>query len=93
MRRIGVLMQVGDNDVETQARVKVLQDALRKLGWSNGRNIQFDMRWAGGKDDRARKLAKELADLGPDVIVAGRRLGPPLETYLRHFESVYECKG
>jgi putative ABC transport system substrate-binding protein len=93
MRRIGVLMQVGDNDVETQARVKVLQDALRKLGWSNGRNIQFDMRWAEGKDDRARKLAKELADLGPDVIVAGRRLGPPLETYLRHFESVYECKG
>jgi putative tryptophan/tyrosine transport system substrate-binding protein len=54
MRRIGVLMQVGDNDVETQARVKVLQDALRKLGWSNGRNIQFDMRWAEGKDDRAR---------------------------------------
>jgi putative ABC transport system substrate-binding protein len=69
MRRIGVLMLVGDNDVEAQARVKVLQDALRKLGWSNGRNIQFDMRWAEGKDDRARKFAKELAGLGPDVIV------------------------
>jgi putative ABC transport system substrate-binding protein len=69
MRRIGVLIQVGDNDTEAQARIKVFQEALHQLGWSNGHNMRFDIRWADGKDDRARKFAKELAELRPDVIV------------------------
>jgi putative tryptophan/tyrosine transport system substrate-binding protein len=69
MRRIGVLMQVGDNDTEAQARIKVFQGTLQQLGWSNGRNIRFEYRWADGKDDRAQKSAKELVGLELDVIV------------------------
>ena len=69
MRRIGVLMQVADNDSEAQARIKLFQETLQRLGWSNGGNIRFDYRWADGKDDRAQKLAKELVELGLDVIV------------------------
>jgi putative tryptophan/tyrosine transport system substrate-binding protein len=69
VRHIGVLMQVGDGDAEAQARIKVLRDTLQQLGWMDGRNIAFDYRWTAGKDDLARKFAKELVDLGPDVIV------------------------
>jgi putative tryptophan/tyrosine transport system substrate-binding protein len=69
MRRIGVLMQVGNSDDDAQTRIKVLQDSLQQLGWIEGRNAQFDYRWADAKDDLARQFAKELADLGPDVIV------------------------
>ena len=69
MRRIGVLIQVGDNDTDAQARIKVFQETLQQLGWLNGNNIRFDIRWADGKDDRARKLAKELVELGSDVMV------------------------
>ena len=41
-----------------------------KAGWTNGRNVQIDMRWAGGNADDIRKYATELAALAPDVIMA-----------------------
>jgi putative tryptophan/tyrosine transport system substrate-binding protein len=69
IHRIGVLMQGGDNDPESKARIKVIQETLEQLGWSNGRNIRFEYRWAEAKDDRAQKSAKELVELGLDVIV------------------------
>ena len=69
MGRIGVLMQVGKSDAEAQARLKVLQETLQQLGWIEGRNVQFDCRWADAKDDLARQFAKELVDLRLDVIV------------------------
>jgi putative ABC transport system substrate-binding protein len=34
-----------------------------------GRNIRFDIRWAGGNPDKARAFAKELIGMAPDVIV------------------------
>ena len=69
MRRIGVLLQVGENDAEVQARLKVFRDALQELGWTDGRNVRFDYRWTAGKADRAREFARELAKVGPEVIV------------------------
>jgi putative tryptophan/tyrosine transport system substrate-binding protein len=69
MRRIGVLMQVGENDVDIQARVKVFQETLQQLGWTEGRDIRFDYRWGEAKADRARQFANELVKLSPDVIV------------------------
>jgi putative ABC transport system substrate-binding protein len=38
------------------------------MGWIEGRNLRLDIRWAGGSADLARKHAKELVDLQPDVI-------------------------
>jgi putative tryptophan/tyrosine transport system substrate-binding protein len=40
------------------------------LGWTDGRNLQIDIRWAGANADRARVYAKELVALEPDVLLA-----------------------
>jgi putative ABC transport system substrate-binding protein len=69
MRRVGVLMPYAEGDPEGQASVAALQRALRDLGWTEGRNIRFDIRWAGGNPDKARTFAKELIGMTPDVIV------------------------
>jgi putative ABC transport system substrate-binding protein len=43
---------------------------LCELGWVDGRNVQIDLRWAGGEVERMRAFAKELVAVNPDVIVA-----------------------
>ena len=43
---------------------------LAKSGWTDGGNVQMEVRWAGGNIDRLRMFAKELVDLQPDVILA-----------------------
>jgi putative tryptophan/tyrosine transport system substrate-binding protein len=40
------------------------------LGWTDGHNVQIDIRWGGGDAERIRKSAAELAALAPDVIFA-----------------------
>ena len=40
------------------------------MGWTNGRNLRVDYRWAGGDIGRIRTLAKELVELAPDILVA-----------------------
>jgi ABC-type uncharacterized transport system substrate-binding protein len=69
VRRIGLLMGVAD-DSQGQARVSALKQGLQELGWTEGRNIQIETRFAGGDDDRIRAHAAELVTLAPDVIVA-----------------------
>jgi putative ABC transport system substrate-binding protein len=69
MRRLGVLMYVGADDVEGQARLAAFTQTLKQLGWSDGRNLRIDTRWATVDD--IRRHAAELAALAPDVLVAG----------------------
>jgi putative tryptophan/tyrosine transport system substrate-binding protein len=69
MRRIGVLMSGDENDPLMNAWVSAFTQALAGLGWTDGRNVRMDLRWAG--DDRMRALAQELAGLQPDIIVTG----------------------
>jgi putative tryptophan/tyrosine transport system substrate-binding protein len=69
MRRVGVLMPYSEGDAEGQASVTAFQRGLLDLGWTEGRNIRFDIRWAGGNPDMARTFAKELIGMNPDVIV------------------------
>jgi putative ABC transport system substrate-binding protein len=69
MRRIGVLMNTGADDAEGQARVAAFLQGLQPLGWSVGRNVQIDLRWAVGDADRIRRYAAELVALAPDVIL------------------------
>ena len=64
MRRIGVLM-AGADDQEPQARLAVFLQALQQLGWTNGRNVRIEYRWAAGNADDIRKYAVELAALPP----------------------------
>ena len=46
MRRIGVLMGYAESDSEVQAHIAAFREGLQKLGWTEGRNIQIDTRWA-----------------------------------------------
>ncbi len=41
---------------------------LRELGWSEGRNISIQYRWAEGRADRSAEIAAEFARLKVDVI-------------------------
>jgi putative ABC transport system substrate-binding protein len=69
VRRIGVLMYLAADDAQGQARLAAFTQALKQLGWSDGRNLRIDTRWANADD--IRKHAAELAALAPDVLVAG----------------------
>ena len=48
--------------------VAALQERLKELGYSEGRNIAYEYRWAEGKLNRLTELAQELVDLKVDVI-------------------------
>jgi ABC transporter substrate binding protein len=83
-RRIGVLMGLAESDPEGQARIVAFRRALQALGWTEGRNIQVDYRWAGGDIERTRLLADELVQSAPDVIVVNT---PPGSSALRQATS------
>ena len=70
VRRIGVLMHVTENDPDGQARLTAFVERLKELGWSEGRNLRFDIRWGPNDPDRYPRQAAELAALAPDVLVA-----------------------
>jgi ABC-type uncharacterized transport system substrate-binding protein len=71
MRRIGVLMAATADDREFQPRMEAFQQGLALLGWTEGRNVRVETRWAGSNADDIRKHAVELAALAPDAILAG----------------------
>jgi putative ABC transport system substrate-binding protein len=50
MRRIGVLMLLAESDREGQTRVAAFRERLQQLGWTEGRNIRIDYRWATASD-------------------------------------------
>jgi putative ABC transport system substrate-binding protein len=70
MRRVGVLMSYNENDPDAKAQLSAFVEGLAELGWTDGRNIRIDVRWAAGDVDRMRVLAKESVALQPDVILA-----------------------
>ncbi len=70
MRRIGVLNSFAESDPTARSFIMETFQALSRLGWESGRNVQIEQRWAAGDIDRARVLAKELVALQPDVILA-----------------------
>src|SRR5262245_22845925 len=70
LRRIGVLMNLDENDPETRARLAAFEQALQQFGWTPGRKVRIDYRFAGGDSATTRKQAEELVTLAPDVIVS-----------------------
>lgn len=92
IRRIGVLLNLAEDDPETRARLAAFFQALQELGWSDGRNLRIDYRWGVGDSERHRKNAAELVALGPDVIVAhGSPIVRPLQRDPRRANRV--CVG
>jgi putative tryptophan/tyrosine transport system substrate-binding protein len=81
MRRIGVLNGQAANDPDAQANIAAFLQGLQQLGWTDGRNVRIDHRWAAGNPADIRKYAAELVALAPDVILAtgASPLGPLLQ--------------
>src|SRR5215471_18422593 len=66
VRRIGMLMGLDENDPAAKTYVSAFTQALAGLGWTDGRNLRMDVRWATG---RTRAFAQELVGLQPDIIL------------------------
>jgi putative ABC transport system substrate-binding protein len=69
VRRIGVLIPYDENEPLAKTQVSAFTQALAGLGWTDGRNVRMDLRWAGSDINRIQQLARELVSLQPDVIV------------------------
>src|SRR5262249_19656150 len=69
VRRIGILTRGTESNRVVQAQLDDLREGLAKLGWTEGRNVRFDIRLSDDDPERLRALADELVHLGPEVIV------------------------
>jgi putative tryptophan/tyrosine transport system substrate-binding protein len=70
IRRVGVLLNAAADDAEYQARFGAFLQGLQQAGWTIGRNVRIDTRWAGANAADIHRHAMELATLSPDVILA-----------------------
>jgi putative tryptophan/tyrosine transport system substrate-binding protein len=81
VRRIGIILPAAADDAEYQTWVGAFLQALTQLGWTIGRNLRIDTRWATANAAEIRRHAAELAALAPDVILAAgtSTVGPMLQ--------------
>jgi putative ABC transport system substrate-binding protein len=86
MKRIGVLMPYAENDPETLLRVTALREALLKLGWTEGRNIRLEQRRSATDPETISKVAREIVDTRPDVILTDST--PPTAAVLRETHTI-----
>jgi ABC-type uncharacterized transport system substrate-binding protein len=70
MSRVGVLVNLSENDPDGPNLVGGFVKELELLGWSGGRNVRIDVRWGAGDRERYRRLGAELVGLMPDVVLA-----------------------
>src|SRR6516165_8042654 len=70
VRRVGVLMNAAATEVEYQDYLAAFRSEMRRLGWSEGRNLRLDIRWNGGDAVLSHTYAAELIGLIPNVILA-----------------------
>jgi putative ABC transport system substrate-binding protein len=68
-RLVGVLTGFAERNRDAQSWLAVFREELRKLGWTEGRNIEIEIRWAGADVESMKRFAKELVALQPDLIV------------------------
>ena len=81
VRRIGIILPAAADDPESQARLAAFHQGLALLGWTIGRNVRIDTRWATTNAAEIRRHAAELVALAPDVILASgtSTVGPLLQ--------------
>jgi putative ABC transport system substrate-binding protein len=70
VRRIGVFMNLSADDPGAKLLLSGFTQGLSELGWTDGRNLRVDIRWAAGNVDVMPMFAKELVDLQPDVLIS-----------------------
>src|SRR5262245_30088110 len=86
LKRIGVLMAGVENDPEGKRRYFAFAQALTDLGWTDGRSVRMDVRWAGGDNNRMRALSQYLVGLQPDIIVTAAT--PPTVALSRETRTI-----
>jgi ABC-type uncharacterized transport system substrate-binding protein len=86
MRRIAVLMAYAESDSEAQAWIAAFREGLGKLGWTEGRNIHLDVRWATGERVGIERFAKELVATSPQLILASTT--PATAALLQHTRTI-----
>jgi len=86
LRRIGVLIGVAEGDAEVQPRLLVFQKVLQDLGWTDGRNVRIDYRFAVADPDRLSAAGAELVGLKPDVLLA--QSTPEIRALLKQTRTV-----
>src|SRR5262249_1855052 len=81
MRRIGVLLPAAADNAGYQEWLGAFLQSLALLGWTIGRNVRIDTRWATASAAEIRRHAAELVALAPDVILAAATstVGPLLQ--------------
>jgi len=80
VRRVGVLMPFSENDQIAREDVTAFAQALGRLGWVDGRNIQIDYRFAANDPALFKTYASELVGLSPNALLAST---PPAVEALR----------
>ena len=70
MRRIGVLMPYAEGVSEPQGWVAAFREELGKLGWTEGRNVRIDVRWATANTETIQRFAQELVASQPDLVLS-----------------------
>src|SRR5260370_12355986 len=68
-RRIGVLMNLAEDDPESVRGMAAFVQGLEKLGWTDGRNVRIDYRSGLADADRYRRYSAELIALAPDIVL------------------------
>jgi len=86
LRRIGVFMDLAEDDPEGQSRVALLKRGLAAFGWREGQNLRVEYRWAGGEVSRMKPLAAELVSIAPEVIVSSG--APTLKTLQQETRTI-----
>jgi putative ABC transport system substrate-binding protein len=69
VRRVGALMNIGENDPQARVWAAAFERGMNQLGWKPGSNLQIEYRWANN-DSLYKRFAQELAGLEPEVILA-----------------------
>jgi len=72
--RIGMLFAGGD--YRSQAAWAAFVEAMRELGWIEGKNFVFEHRFANNRLDRLSEMAADLVALNVDVIATGGTFAP-----------------
>ena len=85
-RRVGVIDGLSESDPEGHRRLAAFRDEMKALGWTEGRNLDMTVRWAAGDAARAQAGARDLIQMGPEVVLANS--GPVVAAIQRESSRV-----
>ena len=85
VRRIGVLVNLSESNSAGSGFVAGFRQALRELGWEDGRNVRIDMRWGAGNREKRPQVCggigrararRHFRSHGTDAVVSVQQASP-----------------